>query len=112
MTFWKKIDSRKIIVFDLDGTLCTGKPYENAIPIRENIDRLNREFPKEEYRIIIWTARGGLTFDGDLEQIENKYREMTEAWLKKHNVNHEELWFGKPVYDLFIDDKTKNWSVT
>jgi len=38
---------------------------------------------------------------------------FTESQLKKWGVRYHELLFGKPSYDLFIDDKNlnfeKNW---
>ena len=39
---------------------------------------------------------------------------FTKKQLKKWNVKYDELIFGKPSYDLFVDDKNlsfkKNWS--
>ena len=47
-----------------------------------------------------WTARGtGSGID---------WREVTEKQFKKWGVKYHELRFGKPIYDLFIDDKNIN----
>ena len=39
---------------------------------------------------------------------------LTLRQLKKWNVKYHKIYFGKPSYDLFIDDKAlffkKNWS--
>ena len=44
-----------------------------------------------------WTARGtGSGID---------WRDITEKQLEEWGVKYHELKFGKPVYDLFIDDK-------
>ena len=40
--------------------------------------------------------------------------QITSKQLEKWNINYNELIFGKPSYDFFIDDKClfykKNWS--
>ena len=41
--------------------------------------------------------------------------QMTKIQLKKWKVNYHKLIFGKPSFDLFIDDKSinfkKNWHI-
>lgn len=43
-----------------------------------------------------------------------KAYKLTVSQLKKWGVRYHKLIFGKPTYDLFIDDKnmsfSKNWS--
>lgn len=36
------------------------------------------------------------------------WRELTEKQLKHWDVKYHDLKFGKPSYDLFIDDKNMN----
>ena len=40
---------------------------------------------------------------------------ITKKQLKKWGVKYDELIFGKPSYDFFVDDKNfqykKNWSI-
>jgi hypothetical protein len=40
-----------------------------------------------------------------MELIEQKYREVTENWLRQNGVPFDELVFGKPIADLYVDDK-------
>ena len=47
-----------------------------------------------------WTARGTTT---GLD-----WRKVTEEQFLKWGVKYHELKFGKPNYDLFIDDKNIN----
>ena len=50
--------------------------------------------------IIYWTARGtGSGID---------WRKVTESQFKQWGVKYHGLMFGKPIYDLFIDDKNIN----
>lgn len=90
-----------ICYVDIDGVICTdaqGK-YEEVTPILENIERINRLYD-DGNEIILWTARGTVT------RID--WRELTEKQLKEWGVKYHELRFGKPYYDLLIDDKATN----
>jgi mannose-6-phosphate isomerase-like protein (cupin superfamily) len=100
---------------DLDGTICvvdaacknTVERYMAAKPIPERIQRVNRLYD-EGNTITYWTARGsesGL----DLE-------ELTKAQLLQWGCKFHTLLLGKPVYDIYIDDKSHNvdtfWPIT
>lgn len=91
-----------IIYVDIDETICESplsRDYSLAIPIMKNIARIN-DLYHEGNTIVYWTARGtGSGID---------WRQVTEAQFKKWNVKYHDLKFGKPVYDLFIDDKNIN----
>jgi len=95
----------KTIFIDIDGTICQteGTNYEEAIPIRENVSKVNRLFERGN-RIVMWTARGAVSGID--------WREVTERQLREWGVKHHELRLDKPAFDLFIDDKnlnTKDW---
>jgi hypothetical protein len=84
--------------FDLDGTLCTNTDgaYEQAQPHRWAIDRVNA-LAAAGHRILIYTARGSST---GLD-----WRELTEGQLDRWGVSFDELSFGKPTADVFVDDR-------
>jgi len=92
--------------FDLDNTLCRteGRDYANSTAIQHRIKKVNRLFDSGNH-ILIYTARGMGYFSGNLELIEKEYRELTENQLKNWGVKYNFLKFGKPSYDLIIDDK-------
>lgn len=91
-----------IIYVDIDETICISpedRDYSNAIPIRKNIKKINNLYDNGD-RIVYWTARGtGSGVD---------WREVTESQFQRWGVKYHELRFGKPIYDLFIDDKNIN----
>lgn len=93
------------IVIDLDDTICFTKnrDFKNSIPNKEVIDKINRLY-NNGWKIIIFTARGGKSCK-TLEEKELKYRAITEEWLKNNNVKYNELMFGKPNADYYVDDK-------
>ena len=89
-----------IIYVDIDNTICAteGDDYEGALPIQENIDKINKLYD-EEHTIVYWTGRGsGSGID---------WRNLTLAQLIHWGCKHHELKMGKPVYDLFIEDRSK-----
>lgn len=107
-----RLTGKKLLVIDMDGTLTlqdTGMDYVNALPRQETIDKVNALWLSGDWHVTIFTARGMQQFRGDLEKIEAFYRGITEAWLEKYRVYHDDLRFGKPSADLYVDDK--NWSI-
>ena len=91
-----------IIYVDIDETICTSpedRDYSKAIPIKKNIKKINKMYDNGD-KIVYWTARGtgsGINWDS-----------VTRDQFKKWGVKYHELKFGKPIYDLFIDDKNIN----
>lgn len=84
-----------IIAIDLDGTIGEEKrTFERALakPLPGALDCLAR-LKAEGHRIIIYTARSWSEY------------ELTKHWLETHNAAHDELIMGKPVVDMFIDDR-------
>ena len=57
----------------------------------------------EGHTIVYWTARGSGSG--------KDWSEVTKEQFKRYGVKHHTLKFGKPVYDLFIDDKNINSEV-
>lgn len=96
------------LVMDLDGTICTqmkSGEYHLALPLMATITRL-REFKKnKDNRVVIHTARGMNSFHGNVTECIQSYATMTHEWLQKHGVPYDELIFGKPPGDYYVDDK-------
>jgi hypothetical protein len=91
-----------IIYIDIDETICRSpdKPeYSTAQPILENIEKANQMYDQGN-TIVYWTARGTVTGID--------WREVTEKQFVEWGVKYHDLKFGKPYYDLFIDDKNMN----
>jgi|TARA_B100000287_G_C20279067_1_gene641253 hypothetical protein len=95
-----------VIYIDIDETICNSpnKPdYKDSTPIKENIEKANKLYDEGNI-IIYWTARGTVTG--------MDWSDLTKKQFKEWGVKYHDLKFGKPYYDLFIDDKnmnTKNW---
>lgn len=88
-----------IVYVDIDETICVtpdDRDYSKAKPIKKNIKKINEMYDNGD-EIIYWTARGtGSGID---------WRDVTTRQFEKWGVKYHSLYFGKPIYDLFIDDK-------
>lgn len=91
-----------IIYVDIDETICESpdsRDYSLASPFVNKIEKINKLYD-EGHTIIYWTARGtGSGID---------WRGVTESQFERWGVKFHELKLGKPIYDLFIDDKNIN----
>ena len=91
-----------IYYIDIDETICRTPntlDYSKARPIKKAIDKVNSLYEKG-HTIVFWTARGtGSGID---------WRDVTESQLKIWGIKYHDLKFGKPIYDVFIDDKNLN----
>ena len=103
-----------IFCFDLDNVLCKsfGNDYNKSIPIEKNIEVL-KILKKKGHYIKIFTSRYmGRNKENKKLATKQGYK-FTKKQLKDWNVTYDELIFGKPSYDIFIDDKNfsfkKNW---
>lgn len=95
-----------IAVVDLDGTLCEQMPsgqYEHARPRLDVIVRVNA-LHDAGWRVVIFTARGMGTL-GDGEKARQRWESVTLSWLFMNGVKFDELKFGKPAADVYVDDK-------
>jgi len=95
------------IVFDLDGVICElKKPNESYGEVKPKLDviKLVNELHNNGDHIIIHTGRHMRTCDGNVNEVIKKVGKITKEWLKKNNVKYDELIFGKPHADMYIDD--------
>lgn len=113
MTMTIKAGTR--LVVDLDDTICrpnhgstnSQAKYAEATPIVPTIKWLKAAKAQGAY-IIIYTARRMVTHNGDIEKIIADVGELTRDWLARYDVPYDELVFGKPYGDFYIDDKALN----
>lgn len=95
-----------IIYIDIDETICRSPnvpDYTISKPIIKNIKKANKLYDDGHY-IVYWTARGSKTG--------KDWSEHTCRQLQSWGVKYHEIKFGKPIFDIFIDDKvmnTKDW---
>jgi capsule biosynthesis phosphatase len=99
------------ICFDLDNTLVTYPTivgdYSTVKPINNNITLL-KNLKNDGHEIIIYTARRMKTHNGNVGKVIKDIAAVTIDTLEKFNIDYDELIFGKPIADIYIDDRAIN----
>jgi len=110
MNSFVKIKEKRIC-FDLDNTLVTYPlikgDYTTVKPIEKNINFL-KYLKKFGNTIIIYTARRMKTHNGNIGKINSDIGKITFDTLDKFNIPYDEIYFGKPYADVYIDDLALN----
>lgn len=96
------------IVIDLDGTICPikreGEKYEDLLPHPGAVDRI-QELRAGGHYIIIQTARNMATQQSNVGRVMRNIGKVTLDWLDRYGILYDEIYFGKPNADLYIDDR-------
>ena len=107
----ENVIKNKRICFDLDNTLVTfpiiKNDYTSVKPIKKNINFL-RYLKRFGNTIIIYTARRMKTHNGNIGKINSDIGKITFETLDKFNIPYDEIYFGKPYADFYIDDLALN----
>ena len=99
------------VCFDLDNTLVTMPTvpgdYATVMPIHHNIAYV--QFLKRMgHIIIVHTARRMKTHAGNVGAVLADIAGVTLATLDKFKIPYDEIYFGKPYADFYVDDKAMN----
>lgn len=101
------------ICIDLDGVICRlkeeGQQYDELLPVDGAPESL-RALKENGHYIIINTARHMKTCQGNLGAVAAKISLITLKWLEKYNIPYDEIYFGKPHADVYIDDNAYRFS--
>lgn len=99
------------ICFDLDNTIVTypsiAGDYSTVKPI-EKIIKFMRKLKAEGNTIIIYTARRMKTHNHNSGAVLADIGEVTFKTLRDFDIPFDEIIFGKPIADIYIDDKSIN----
>ena len=105
------IESEKVIVMDIDGTLCEIKSKEQSYldvsPKFNILEKLNK-MKQEGFYIILYTSRQMRTYDGNIGKINANTGKILFQWLEKYDIPFDEIYFGKPwcgKNGFYVDDK-------
>lgn len=99
------------ICFDLDNTLVTyptvPNDYSTVKPI-DNMIQLLKQMSKEGHTIIIHTARRMKTHAHNIGSVIKDIGMVTFKTLEEFGIPYDEIIFGKPIADIYIDDRSVN----
>ena len=101
----------KVIVFDIDGTLCPikkeGETYEDLLPYPEILKKL-KQYKDDGFYIILHSSRNMRTFQGNIGQLNAITMRSLFAWLEYNQIPFDEIVLGKPwagKRGFYVDDK-------
>ena len=99
------------LCFDLDNTLVSfpeiPNDYTTVKPIQKNIDYL-KYLKKFGNTIIIYTARKMKSSNSNIGKVNKDIGKITFDTLDKFDIPYDEIYFGKPHADFYIDDLAIN----
>lgn len=108
-------------VFDLDNTICTYttvanydlsrnifvRDYSKVKCISHIVDYIHYLKSLGHY-IIIHTARNMESCNSNVGKVMKNIGYTTLEWLNNNKIPYDEIYFGKPIGDIYIDDKAYN----
>ncbi len=101
------------ICIDLDGVICElrseNQKYSELKPIYGAVEAI-RALRQSGHYIILYTARHMKTTQANVGAVLAKQGKVTLDWLEKHQVEYDEIFFGKPHAEIYIDDLAKRFT--
>lgn len=104
------------ICLDLDGVIAElkkpGQTYRDILPVPGAVGKI-RELKEAGHYLIIQTARHMKTCAANVGQVNARIAKDTLDWLEAHGIPYDEIHFGKPWAQIYIDDngfRFKDWA--
>lgn len=95
------------ICIDLDGVVCSlktaGQTYKDPLPVEGAVEAI-RQLREQGHYLILYTARHMKTCAGNTGRVVALQGATTLEWLDRHGLVFDEVHFGKPWADVYIDD--------
>lgn len=95
------------ICLDIDGVICQlrkpGQTYADLAPVPGAVAKL-KAFHEHGHYLILMTARHMKTCGGNVGLTVARQGKTLLDWLAAHDIPYDEIWFGKPQADVYIDD--------
>lgn len=95
------------VCVDIDGVIAnfpsSDISYSDVSPIVGAVKSLLK-LKEEGHYIILYTARHMRSTNGNIGLVVAKQGRTLLEWLEKHSIVYDEIYFGKPWADLYIDD--------
>jgi capsule biosynthesis phosphatase len=101
------------ICIDVDGVLCElrrpEQSYADVQPLPGATEKMN-SLKQAGHYIILNTARHMATCNSNVGLVIARQGKTLIDWLAKHNIPYDELWFGKPHADVYLDDNAHRFT--
>jgi len=107
---------QKRICIDLDGVISqlkqANETYGDVKPVDGASEKI-KALKEAGHYIIILTARHMKTCEGNVGLVQKRVAAITLKWLEENDIPYDEIHFGKPWADIYIDDNAYrfiNWN--
>ena len=101
------------IAIDLDGTICPiklpGQSYADLQPLPGAVEQIH-ELRQAGHYVIIQTARNMATCQSNLGKVMKNVGLITLEWLERYSIEYDEIYFGKPNAEIYLDDRAVRFS--
>ena len=101
------------ICVDLDGVVArlrvNGESYSNVQPVEGAIEKL-KALKSHGHYIILNTARHMKSCEANVGLVVARQGKATLDWLERHGVPYDEIYFGKPWADVYLDDNAQRFN--
>ncbi len=95
------------ICIDVDGVVCElrrpEQTYADLAPLPGAAEHI-RALRAAGHYVILHTARHMKTCEGNVGKVVARQGLVTLQWLDDHDIEYDEIHFGKPHADVYIDD--------
>jgi len=99
--------------FDIDGVIAEiRQPHQAYSEVRviSGAREYLRQLRSEGHIVILNTARHMKTTNGNVAKVIAKEGKNLLDWLEKHDIEYDEILFGKPWADVYVDDNAIRFS--
>jgi capsule biosynthesis phosphatase len=104
------------ICIDIDGVLCElrrpEQTYAEVSPLPGAIEKM-KALKQAGHYLILCTARHMATCNSNIGMVMARQGKTLFDWLAQHDLPYDEIWFGKPHADVYLDDngfRFTNWN--
>jgi capsule biosynthesis phosphatase len=104
------------ICIDIDGVLCELRPpdkqYADLEPLPGAVEKMT-SLKRAGHYLILCTARHMATCNSNVGLVVARQGKTLLDWLAEHKIPYDEIWFGKPHADVYLDDngfRFTNWN--
>ena len=95
------------ICIDVDGVLCElrrpDQTYAEVQPLPGAVEKM-KALKQAGHYLILCTARHMATCNSNTGLAVARQGKTLLDWLAKQDIPYDELWFGKPHADVYLDD--------
>jgi len=101
------------ICIDIDGVLCelrqAHQTYAEVQPLPGAVEKM-KALKRAGHYLILCTARHMATCNSNTGLVVARQGKTLLDWLASQEIPYDEIWFGKPHADVYLDDNAHRFT--